>query len=124
MRAINDVVDRALTLRHRQIQGWATAATPATRIKYVLVISNEPANLRELRVNLPFATLQRRRLIGGYTVWSNGRIAYSTRRETKNLTFAAIWVQRSVSAELALLLDSLALPYVDDLDGNLLVSPA
>jgi hypothetical protein len=94
-----------------------------TPLGHILVISGEKQNMRDLRVDLPLSVLQRRRLIAGYTVWHEGEVVFSSRSDPAPV-FDAIWLQRSVSAELTLLLENMALPFVYDIDDNLLVSPS
>jgi hypothetical protein len=121
--AINGAAEAVLARRARQVQGWHAGTAKAAPLGQVLVISGEMPNLRELRVDLPLGMLQRRRLIGGYAVWDKGRLTYNTRSDNAEQSFEAIWVQRSVSAEVALVLDGMGLPFVYDIDDNLLVSP-
>lgn len=121
---ICQAVDQAFSRRKARIQGWRTQKPERSPIGHVLVISGEMANMRELRVDIPFSAMHRRQVISGYTVWTGGRIASTTRSHQNDITFDALWVQRSVSAEIALLLDGMDLPFAYDIDDNLLVSPS
>jgi glycosyltransferase involved in cell wall biosynthesis len=114
----------AQALHHRRelIAGWHAPAASLPPLGHILVISGEKQNMRDLRVDLPLSVLQRRKLISGYSVWHDGEIVFSSRREA-NPVFDAIWVQRCISPQVALLLENMALPFVYDIDDNLLVSP-
>ena len=90
----------------------------------VLVFSEESRNMRQVRVETPFDAMYREGLIGGYAVLHNGRIEASTSGAGPGQTFDAIWVQRRLAPEMSLALHSLKLPFVLDMDDNLLVSPA
>ena len=117
---ISEAIDR----RRRRVRGASLGHTDGPGIGHVLVITGESPNLRDLRVDLPFGVLHHHRAIAGYAVWRHGRIDFSTRADAPDPAFDAIWVQRSVSGELALMLAALQRPFVYDIDDNLLVSPA
>lgn len=121
--ALLDGLHEAIDRRTRRLGLWHTSAPPAPPLSHVLVISAETSNLLELRVSLPMGSLLRRRLIGGYSIFTEGRIGFSSSTRADH-DFDAIWVQRSVSPEIALLLYILRRPFVYDLDDNLLVSPS
>jgi hypothetical protein len=122
--ALSRAVDEVLDRRTMRLKSWKSNKQIEESIGHVLVITDQTANLRELRVDLPFSTLNRRRLISGYSIWDKGKIVFSTKNDLSDLSFDAIWAQRSVAPDVALLLDAMDLPYVYDIDDNLLVSPA
>ncbi len=90
----------------------------------VLVLSEQGANMQAIRVDLPLGALHREGGIGGYAIWSKGRLRFSTRPAEADPAFDAIWVQRDLPPDLALALGGLGRPYLLDMDDNLLVSPA
>lgn len=90
----------------------------------VLVLTEYESYMRRLRVDLPLGALHQEGGIGGYAVWSKGRLGFSTRGGEADPAFDAIWVQRDLPPDLVLALGALNRPYLLDIDDNLLVSPA
>lgn len=131
-----DGLDRALTRLRRKI-AWtpgrlsdrgtaglaAGAPVPGDAPRHVLVLSDEPDNLRELRLHAPFGELYRRGDIGGYTVWSRDRMVMSTLNDPDRSPVDAVWLQRRPSSATVLALHVLGKPFALDLDDHLLVSP-
>ena len=109
---------RCLVAGFRPARTGVSAAPP-----HVLVISNVEPHHRELRVEVPFNALFGQQAIGGYTVWSRGDFKFSTSSNLAGQSFDAIWVQREISPEVALALQTLGRPFVFDLDDNLLATP-
>ena len=97
---------------------------PSTPPPQVLVLTEYESYMRRIRVDLPLGALHREGGIGGYAVWSKGRLGFSTRAREANPAFDAIWVQRDLPSDLVLALGALNRPYLLDIDDNLLVSPA
>ncbi len=97
---------------------------PSALPPQVLVLTEYESYMRRLRVDLPLGALHREGGIGGYAVWSKGRLGFSTRGGEADPAFDAIWVQRDLPPDLVLALGALSRPYLLDIDDNLLVSPA
>lgn len=97
---------------------------PAASPPQVLVLTEYQSYMRSIRVDLPLGALHREGGIGGYAVWSKGRLGFSTRVAEADPAFDAIWVQRDLPPGLVLALGALNRPYLLDIDDNLLVSPA
>lgn len=116
--AFERAVDGALRRQQRRAADWARLGPGG----HVLVISDEAANLRAVRVHQPFDALVRAGAIEGYCVLSGGAFVSGT--VTAETRFSAIWVQRSVDPQVQLLLRVLGRGFVYDLDDNLLVSPS
>jgi len=97
---------------------------PAGGPPQVLVLTEYESYMRRLRVDLPLGALHQEGGIGGYAVWSKGRLGFSTRSGEADPAFDAIWVQRDLPPDLVLALGALDRPYLLDIDDNLLLSPA
>ena len=106
-------------LSDREVSGPASGDAP----RHVLVLSDEPENLRELRLHAPFGELYRRGDISGYSVWSRDRMVMSTLNDPNRTPVDAIWLQRRPSSATVLALHVLGKPFALDLDDHLLVSP-
>ncbi len=120
-------LDRALHRLRRKV-AWMPGQTPAKAAAgpapdHVLVLSDEPENLRELRLHAPLGELYRQGEIGGYTVWSRDRMVMSTLTDPEATPVDALWLQRRPSSATVLALHALGRPYLLDLDDHLLVSP-
>lgn len=103
----------------------APAARPRTAgLTQVLVLTEQHSNMRGVRVDVPLGGLLAEGRIAGYAMWGKGRLGFSTRTGEADPAFDAIWVQRDLPPDMALALGSLGLPYLLDIDDNLLVSPA
>ena len=107
----------------KERQAWNSRSPGARAFGHVLVISDCGDNLLELRVSIPFTALHGRGLIAGYSIWRNGKFAFSTSPEQKDIAFDAIWVQREIVPISMVALITLSRPFVYDIDDNLLVSP-
>lgn len=116
--AFERAVEGALARARRRAADWPRLGPGG----HVLVVSDEAANLRAVRVHQPFDALMRRGAIEGYSVLSGGAFLAGT--VTDETRFTAIWVQRSVDPQVQLLLRVLGRGFVYDLDDNLLVSPS
>lgn len=91
--------------------------------RHVLALSDEPENLRELRLHAPLGELYRRGEIGGYTVWSRDRMVMTTLNDPDRTPVDAVWLQRRPSSATVLALHALGRPFLLDIDDHLLVSP-
>lgn len=119
--ALLDGLERACHARRaaRPLSRPATADLPQ-----VLVLTEQHSNMRGVRVDVPLGGLLTEGRIAGYAMWGKGRLGFSTRTGEADPAFDAIWVQRDLPPDMALALGSLGLPYLLDIDDNLLVSPA
>jgi hypothetical protein len=90
---------------------------------HVLVISDREPRHRERRVDVPFNALFGHQKISGYSVWSRGNFTFTTSSQIADQAFDALWVQREISPEVAIALNTLGRPFAYDLDDDLLASP-
>lgn len=116
-----DALDRAAQTGKRRAGRHPGPSAPPPQ---VLVLTEYESYMRRLRVDLPLGALHQAGGIGGYAVWSKGRLGFSTRSREADPAFDAIWVQRDLPPDLVLALGALNRPYLLDIDDNLLVSPA
>ena len=114
-----DALDHAVPAARRRI-----VRRPGLSAPQVLVLTEYESYMRRIRVDLPLGALHREGGIGGYAVWSKGRLGFSTRAREADPAFDAIWVQRDLPPDVVLALGALKRPYLLDIDDNLLVSPA
>lgn len=121
---LTTALDRALRARADRRRRWHGRLPATDRLGHVLVLSDMGANLRELRVEIPFGALHGRGLIAGYSIWSGDGFVFSTTGDPSRQQFHAIWVQREIPPAAAMALHILARPFVYDIDDNLLASPA
>ncbi len=122
--ALLDGIDRAAHARTRSRAAWLATRPDRADRPHVLVLTEQAANMRDVRVHLPFGAMHREGRIAGYSVWSRGAIEFSTRSPEPDPAFDALWVQRELPPDLALAVDGLGRPYSLDIDDNLMVSPA
>ena len=129
-RVLTQAIADAVQARQAGLRAWHPQAGPAPQPlgpdAHVLVLSNEHANLVDIRVHLPFGAMHRRGAIGGYTILHEGKIAFSTRAaaEAEDPHFDAIWVHRAHDPRIQMLLRTLDRPFAYDLDDNLLATPS
>jgi len=124
-----DARDALLDGLEQACRAHGTAARPAARTPptgrpHVLVLTEQHSNMRGVRVDVPLGGLLSEGRIAGYAMWGKGRLGFSTRSGEADPAFDAIWVQRDLPPDMALALAALGLPYLLDIDDNLLVSPA
>jgi hypothetical protein len=117
-------LDAALRRRADRRRRWYAGSPREDRLGHVLVMTDESVNMRELRVDIPFAAMHRHLLIAGYSIWSKNEFTFSTGSRPARQDFHAIWVQRNARPAEAIALRSLNRPFAYDLDDNLLTSPA
>ncbi len=119
-----DALDQAAGSAHRRRASRLASRPPPDGLPHVLVLTNQGSNMRSIRVDLPLGALHGEGRIAGYSIWSKGRLGFSTRPAEADPAFDAIWVQRDLPPDTALALGTLDRPYLLDIDDNLLVSPA
>ena len=123
--AVADVSAR----RAAALAGWDTpvgGVPPLGPNGHALVLSNEHDLLLDVRVHGPLGALHRRGAIGGYAVMRHGQVVFSTRAlgDGANLPFHAVVVHRAHDPGLVTVLRALDVPFLYDLDDNLLAAPA
>lgn len=128
-RLLQDAVTSAGKRRAAALVGWGTPAggvLPLGPNGHVLVLSNEHELLLDVRVHGPLGELHRRGAIGGYAVVRHGQVVFSTRAlgDGISLPFHAIVVHRAHDPALITVMRALDVPFLYDLDDNLLAAPA
>jgi len=119
-----DALDHAARSAQRRRTARLASCPPLDSLPHVLVLTDQGSNMRSIRVDLPLGALHGEGRIAGYSIWSKGRLGFSTRAAEADPAFNAIWVQRDLPPDTALALGTLDRPYLLDIDDNLLVSPA
>jgi hypothetical protein len=92
------------------------------RLPRVLVISDEPQNMLDVRVHLPFRAMQREHLIEDYVLMAHGELVKGEHSAQQPRDVDVVWVQRRPSTLLAPVL--FGDRFILDLDDNLLISPS
>lgn len=92
-----------------------------TQAMHVLVLSDENDGITTVRVHRPFAGLIRLGRISGYTILRRGRLVPGVGSAVGG--FGAIWVHRADGRLQAEIVARLGLPFVYDIDDNLLAVP-
>ena len=120
-------IRHALALRTAQDAAWLAPhahEAPLGADGQVLVLSAEHDILIDVRIHAPLGALHRRGAIAGYTIVRDGVVTFCTQAPgAQRKPYSAVIVHRGFTPALMLLLRALRLPFIYDLDDNLLASP-
>lgn len=90
----------------------------------VLICTDDMENFLSLRVAIPFDAMYRAGIIGGYVVFSHGRIVLQLGDSARLAKIDVIWVQRGALSCQQLIHDNFEGKYAYDIDDNLLINPS
>ena len=128
---MQDKLAKARTPRNQRLEahedqkyGSSSPFVRKPKLPRVLVISDDVANMQQVRVHLPFRAMQQEQLIGDYILLSHGQLIKPDGFGDRMRDVDVVWVQRRPENAPLFAPNMFGERLILDIDDNLLISPA